>query len=236
MSSTGLAPEVRQMVDGLDRLTREQYLDFAHFRRYRQTLLTRADSATGFALSPQRVSGMHVSASTALIRAAAEGELAGGDARDTLRALQQWLLERSPGAAAVDDARTWLRERGERQAGIPSRPIEELLVEAFAAGLAELHVAPPRLSTTVRERPVASPLARWQATRRDHVTNLRHESVRIGDATARRVLTLLDGSRDRGALVEALGSALAGEDRRALAGRIDQYLQAFARLALLAAP
>jgi SAM-dependent methyltransferase len=236
MSGAGLSAEVRQMIDGHDRLTREQYLDFAHFRRYRQTLLTRADSATGFALSPQRVSGMHVSASTALIRAAAEGELAGGDARDTLRALQQWLLERSPGAAAVDDARTWLRERGERQAGIPSRPIEELLVEAFAAGLAELHVAPPRLSTTVRERPVASPLARWQATRRDHVTNLRHESVRIGDATARRVLTLLDGSRDRGALVEALGSALAGEDRRALAGRIDQYLQAFARLALLAAP
>ena len=51
MSSAGLAPEVRQMVDGLDRLTREQYLDFAHVRRYRQSLVTRADPATGFALS-----------------------------------------------------------------------------------------------------------------------------------------------------------------------------------------
>ncbi len=233
MSSAGLAPEVRQMVDGLDRLTREQYLDFAHVRRYRQSLVTHADPATGFALSRERVSGMHVSASTALIRAAAEGKVAGGDPRDTMRALQQWLVLRSPGAVPVEHARTWLRERDARAPGVPSRTIEDLLADAFTAGLAQLHVVPPRLATTVGARPVASPLARWQATHRDHVTNLRQESVRIGDAAARQILTLLDGSRDSRALVDALGPTPAGSDRHALAGRIDQYLEAFARLALL---
>ena len=236
MSSAGLSTDVRQMIDGLERLTREQYLDFAHFRRYRQSLVTRADPATGFALSRDRMSGMHVSASTALIRAAAEGKLAGGDPRDTMHGLQQWLLGRAPGAATVDDARGWLRERDAHGPGAPSRPIEDLLVDAFTAGLAELHVAPPHLSTSIGPRPVASPLARWQATHRDHVTNLRHESVRIGDATAREVLTLLDGTRDARQLVDALGPAATGGDSRALAGRIDQYLQAFARLALLCGP
>jgi SAM-dependent methyltransferase len=233
MSGDGLSAEVRQMADGLDRLTREQYLDFAHFRRYRQSLLVRADPATDFTLMRERVSGMQVSASTALIRAAAEGRIAPGDPRDTTRALQLWLLERAPGAASVADARAWLALRGARDADVPAPSIEDLIVDAVTAGLALLHVAPPPVATGVGDRPVASPLARWQATHRDHVTNLRHEAVRIGDAAARQVLTLLDGSRDRDALVDALAGQSAGDDRRVLAGRIDQYLHAFARLALL---
>ena len=89
----------------------------------------------------------------------------------------------------VEHARTWLRERDARAPGVPSRTIEDLLADAFTAGLAQLHVVPPRLATTVGARPVASPLARWQATHRDHVTNLRQESVRIGDAAARQILS-----------------------------------------------
>ncbi len=236
MSGDGLAPELRRMLDGLDRLAREQYLDFAHFRRYRQSLLARGASATGFAPSPPRIASLHASASTALIRAAAEGGLAGGGADDDARALQRWLVERAPRAASMAEARAWLRGRTGQKDVAPPRTIEELVAEAFAAGLAQLHAAPPRLAATVGERPLASPLARWQATRRDHLTNLRHETVKIGDATARQLLALLDGSRDRGQLAAALGPALAAADRRALEARIDPYLQAFARLALLPGP
>ena len=150
-----------------------------------------------------------------------------------MRALQQWLVLRSPGAVPVEHARTWLRERDAHAPGMPARTIEDLLADAFTAGLAQLHVAPPRLATTVGARPVASPLARWQATHRDHVTNLRQESVRIGDAAARQILTLLDGSRDPRALVDALVRRLPGPTGAPSRRRIDQYLEAFARLALL---
>jgi hypothetical protein len=95
---------------------------------------------------------------------------------------------------------------------------------------------PPPLAVTVGERPVASPLARWQATRRDQLTNLRHEVVRISDATAREVLTLLDGSRGRGQLADALGPGFARHDRRTVAALVDRYLQGFARAALLLGP
>ncbi len=227
MSGAGLAPELQRMLDGLERLAREQYLDFAHLRRYRQSLFTRGGSATGFTLSPARMAAMHVSASTALVRAAAEGRLAGGDAGDALRALQQWLAARSPAAVPADEARAWLRAR-DATGGAPPRPIEDLLGEAYAAGLVEMHVLPPRVATTAGVRPEASPLARWQAKDSEHVTNLRHETVRIGDATARAMLALLDGEHDRAQLAAALGPA-----SETTAARIEQYLQAFARLALL---
>jgi 2-polyprenyl-3-methyl-5-hydroxy-6-metoxy-1,4-benzoquinol methylase len=71
-------------------------------------------------------------------------------------------------------------------------------------------------------------LARWQAKDREHVTNLRHETVRIADASARAMLALLDGEHDRAQLAAALGPA-----SETTAARIEQYLQAFARLASL---
>ena len=66
-----------------------------------------------------------------------------------------------------------------------TRPVEELLLEAFISGTVHLHAAPLPLTTTIDERPVASPLARWQARHGDQLTNLRHDLVRIEDAAAR---------------------------------------------------
>ena len=68
-------------------------------------------------------------------------------------------------------------------------------------GSVELRVAAPRLAVALSARPVASPLARLQA---EHgattVTNLRHEPVELPELP-RRMLLLLDGTRDFEALV-----------------------------------
>ena len=61
-------------------------------------------------------------------------------------------------------------------------------------------------------RPVASPLARLQAEQGPTVTNLRHEPVKLNELF-RRMLPLLDGTRD----VEAL---VAGVVRLAQEGKI----------------
>jgi hypothetical protein len=90
----------------------------------------------------------------------------------------------------------------------PTRTIEELLLEAFISGTVQLHAAPPPLTTTIDERPVASPLARWQAQRGTELTSLRHEPVRVEDPVARQVLRLLDGSRNRQQLIDAISFTL----------------------------
>jgi hypothetical protein len=71
------------------------------------------------------------------------------------------------------------------------------------------------------------------------VTNLRHASVRIEDDLGRRLVTLLDGTRDRAALTAELRSFLS--DRGAtvpadLPDALDRSLDGLARLALLEGP
>src|SRR5438034_9752504 len=70
----GVAAPMLQLVGGLDRLEREQYLDFAYLRRFRQSLLCRCESTTGFRLAPERLAPMRIAASTSLLRAASRGK------------------------------------------------------------------------------------------------------------------------------------------------------------------
>ena len=61
------------------------------------------------------------------------------------------------------------------------------------------------------QRPLASPVARWQACNGERITNLRHETLTLKDVSALRLLALLDGTRTREALAKAWAEALAGD-------------------------
>jgi hypothetical protein len=94
----------------------------------------------------------------------------------------------------------------------------------------------PALTTSVSERPEASPLARHQAGSGRLVTNQRHEMVRIEDDLGRRLVTLLDGKHDHTSLVCSLRSYLRAVGREApddLEGGLERSLQGLAALALL---
>jgi hypothetical protein len=64
-----------------------------------------------------------------------------------------------------------------------------------------LHDGPYLDVATLSDRPVAWPLARYQATQGDLVTNLRHQTVRL-DKAGSLLIQLLDGSRDFDSLAE----------------------------------
>jgi methyltransferase-like protein len=114
-----------------------------------------------------------------------------------------------------------------------------------------LHVHPSQFVLGASERPVASRLARLQLENGTTVTTLRHTSVKVMDAIGRQLLMLLDGSRDREALLEELrgliesgrvviqreGGAVndTGEALKVLADQMEQNLAHIARLALLVA-
>ncbi|MBI3465738.1 MAG: hypothetical protein HY000_22200 [Planctomycetes bacterium] len=69
--------------------------------------------------------------------------------------------------------------------------------------LIELNLSAPRFVVDLSERPVASPLARYQAAGGNRVTNMRHESVPL-DELHRQLLLRLDGKRDREALLREI--------------------------------
>lgn len=238
MSGAGVSANARQFLSTLDVLAREQYLDFVRLRRFRQSLLRRADGQPAAALDPERMAALHVAADASLVRAAQAGK-AGDIARDLdpggggggpVRALLETLLRRSPGAMPVAEARELFV-----QAGGYVRPIETLLGDAYVGGVVNLCMQPPALVTVAGERPLASPLARWQAARQDELTSLLHARVRVPDANARRLLTLLDGTRDRAALVAATAATWPTGVRQDAEAFVEHALEQFARLALLAA-
>jgi methyltransferase-like protein/SAM-dependent methyltransferase len=78
------------------------------------------------------------------------------------------------------------------------------LLQCFAQGAAELHIAPAPFVTQIDSRPKASVVARWQAESGKSVTNMRHEMVQL-DEISRHIIGHLDGHNDQAQLFNVLG-------------------------------
>jgi methyltransferase-like protein len=127
----------------------------------------------------------------------------------------------------------------------------ELLLQTYAPGLATLHLCPPKFSPRAGERPLASPLARWQVRSNDRVANLCHAPVVLENPSGRHLLSLLDGTRDRTALLRDMRPFIEANQNLApsgdktpatpaptdeqLARNLENTLEVFARCALLVA-
>lgn len=220
MAATGLASPLRRFLAAQDRLAREQYLDIARLRRFRQSILARAGAEGDGRLHPARAQSLHASASMPLMRTASDGQwpTTGGADAPTLRALLTALVEAAPRALPIPAL----------CAGVPSapegRPATAVLLEAWVSGLAQFHAVGPQAARNAGRTPCAARIARWQAPQREDVTNLRHETIRLVDPFARALLPLCDGTRDRAALATALSATTA---------QVDETLATFAQCALL---
>lgn len=240
MTVAGLAPRMQQFVSGMDRLQREQYLDFARLRRFRQALACRADAAPVGGDMATRVAAMHVAAAMSLVRAAAEGRALAAEpaaaevnARAARRVLQ-WLVAQAPRIVPVAEVLAWQRAHAADDL-MSARPLAALLADACYGGTVDLYVHPPALAVTAGERPVASPVVRWQARRQPGVTNLRHEPLRIDDPVALALLPLLDGTRTRAELATALAGQLPAHQRADAVQIVATCLTHFALHGLLVA-
>jgi SAM-dependent methyltransferase/methyltransferase-like protein len=234
----GMAPKMQSIVSGLGRLDREQYLDFACLRRFRQSVLCRAGNAATLMLAPANAATLYVAASFSLMRAAAQGKpllnplrppLDPAGAKSLRNALDA-VLEIAPRALPVAE----LESRLARDEAMPAQgSLLGLLLDACLADELQFYVHPPRLTELASQRPLASAVARWQARRGATITNLRHETMQMPDPSPRAVLALLDGTRDLAALDADAGTALGTGDAAARRQRIDEYVRQFGRLGLL---
>ncbi len=223
MQDSGFAPSVREALGklGRNRIAREQYLDFLSFRRFRQTLLCHSDHKLRFGMDPESLARFHVS--FAAKPAAPEPlpdpnapekfigdkdanvEVSNPLVKAALRILAEAWPRALPFADLISQARAELHLPAIAPGTDPdSLALFELFLQTYAPGLTTMHLHPLRFATRAGERPVASPLARWQARTHERLTNLCHTPVVLENPSGRHLLTLLDGTRDRACLVQEM--------------------------------
>jgi SAM-dependent methyltransferase len=213
-----------------DPLRREQYLDFLKERMFRQTLLCHAGLQLDRTPRPGRLASLAVSGPLRWASEEDGGRVAfagaGGAHLTTDHPLVIGALRAIGDAWPAAPPIAQLAPAGELAT------ICAALLRCYAANLVHLHVHPPVVSTMAPGRPRVSALARLEATQSELVTTVRHTGHRLDDEFGRRLVTLLDGTRDRAAIRAELqtrtGLELTDED-------LDNNLRELARLFLLEA-
>jgi methyltransferase-like protein len=257
-----LNPAARRVLDQLegDRVRREQYLDFVLNRTFRQTLLCHAGLPLGTP-RPEALERLRISAQARPVSdepdvrspaperfVAITREDATTD-RPLMKAALVGLFERWPRSASLDEVLDDVRSRlGD--GGVDRRDLAAGLLHAHKANLVALHVHEPAFTTEPGARPVGSRLARFLTEGDTRVISLRLRNVELDEFDA-LVLRLLDGTRDRAAVLAALEDLAASgvlqlerdnrpvhdraELRALLAGALEPSLRRLAAEALLVA-
>jgi methyltransferase-like protein/cyclopropane fatty-acyl-phospholipid synthase-like methyltransferase len=268
---TGIFPPevvevLNQISDSL--IAKEQYLDFLKGRRFRQTLLCHEDRELDSTSRPEKMAHFHIA--SPVRPESANLDLRSRDVvaflgpknssiktdNPLIKVAMIALGEAWPQALHFNDLLATARKacgRGATQGGVDIdedvRVLGDMLLRAYAGAIIELHVHPPRFVLQLSERPVASPLARLQSRGGGEITNLRHHTVAVENALGRRLIQLLDGSRDRATLLnDLIASVESGvisaqrggesikdprEIRKFLAAELEQNLVELAQLAVL---
>lgn len=220
MVPRALTPKAVEVLERIDDIVlREQYLDFMRGRHFRKTLLCHADVPLNRVIKPDCVKSFLVSMSakpespTPSCEAGAKDTFQSGagaklsTADPVGRALFWYLVEREPERIPFQRLVTEVELRARQQFGFVPTPGQDVpsdiagfIWATYCAGLLDLHLHVPPYVVNVSDKPIASPLARWQARQSDVVSTLHHRSLKLGNAIHRGLVTLLDGSRDRTAL------------------------------------
>ena len=233
MTAGDFLPSIREMLGRMDRVTREQYLDFLRFRPFRCSLLCHATALPEFNLHPERVADMHASPALTVRHLISVGKGVSYQ-DDNARRIVERLLSRWPESVPVSELIAML----ETGTSNPERVIAEpagartCLLELCIAGVLDLRPRAIKSASAGGEHPVVFGPARWMCNHNEIVPNLYHDGIRLSDAIARKLLTLLDGTRTRADLMLELGEACAGHDGAQL---LDNALAGLASRALLMA-
>ena len=213
-----------------DQTHMEQYLDFLRNRMFRRTLICHEDVNPLRDLKPSSIEKLLFGAEVKVADGTTDEALDGDElvtfqfdnggtvhlpepsAKRMMQALgQAWpaFVDFETLASRADVGRGLAADRpdGPEVSADRARQLQVLL-ECLSAGLPQIRVAPVRFATTVAERPIASPLARLQASRGSTVTTLRHAS-RPFPAHVIHLLGLLDGTRTHAQLAESLATFVA---------------------------
>jgi methyltransferase-like protein len=257
--------EISETLDGIsdDLIALEQYLDFINFRRFRQTLLCHKKLEISQKPDPQVLREIRVASP---VRTASEKpELASAKLENFVGEKTEKIEINHPLTKAaffhlgkiwartasfdelVASSRQLLSEETGTDYEVTEKDVQTLIDVLFlvsASGLLRMHVHEPIFTTEVSEKPVASPLSRWQAEHSDSISTLLSTSVFIQDKLGLELVKLLDGTRDHhqlsAAMTKFINSEAFDQTReikeqilKELPEQLEKNLQDFARMGLL---
>jgi methyltransferase-like protein/SAM-dependent methyltransferase len=263
-------PEIENVLHMLssDIIRMEQYMDFLRNRMFRQTLLCHAGQNPNYSLRAEQVKSFHVASPAKAAKAEPVIHTPEEELFETPDGITLTSREPIVKAAMVHLSKVWPRTMPFMEVlGLARESLKALgkecsvqddilsLSQAFltfyvsaSTSLLELHVEPARFVTGISTKPQVWPLARLQAVEHNRVTNLRHESVYLGNFE-RHLVRLMDGTHDRADLISLLmglvdggelsvekdGQAVIDKTQRIdmIAQSMDNQLQLIARNALL---
>jgi hypothetical protein len=116
-----------------------------------------------------------------------------------------------------------------------AKGLAQAMLKLAVGTLADLRTNDPPVAAGVSEKPTASVLARLMVEEGGLVTTLLHTHFNIEDKQGRRFLQLLDGTRDRQALTEAIAAETPNASRETILEQVDGSLIHFYRMGLLIA-
>lgn len=260
MQDMGFPPDVAFVLGKFhdNIILKEQYLDFLRCRRFRQTLLCRAGVSLKRDLRAEQMTRFYV-ASSAEPASAAPSLDPGVIERFTGPRKSAMQIDHPLTKAAmielrsiwpkairfVDLVRAARRRLGQSPAASDdsdAQTLADVVLGGYSAGLLELRLLPSCWAQPAGERPKLWPLARYQLdVGKKEVAGLNHTSFRVADPIVRAMLLLLDGTRDRAAIVNELGRRVdAGElalpessPRDQLAADVERSLETAAAEGLL---
>jgi methyltransferase-like protein/ubiquinone/menaquinone biosynthesis C-methylase UbiE len=217
---------------GDDPILREQYLDFARCRRFRQTLLCHSDVPVETTILTDRMKSMLIASSARFVSSDGGAEEFEGlqtsrikTSHSGAKAILHALIDAWPRAVPFESLPA---------AGSNPADVCELLNTLFGAGMVEVRTTQPTLCVDPGQRPAVSPLARIQAANARPLTNLLHSTVVPAGELESRLISLLDGTRTLAALASELAPLLqVGKSTVEFEAELEVSLKALGRLGLL---
>ena len=233
LHESSFGKQAEQMDDALDALEpqsevqQEQALDFLRLRMYRQTLFCRTEAPRNDLPDRGRLDTLQAYSP---MRPVEDDANLDDESRVTFEGKHGARLNTDhPAVKRAFGAlgQVWpapLAVAGLLTRGDDPDATRQALLGGHAAGLVQLSTHAPPIAHEPSAEPRTTTLARAQiAAGYDHVTSLKHERIPVADDMGRKLIALLDGTRDRTTLLEAM------KDEK----RLNASLNRLADLALL---
>jgi SAM-dependent methyltransferase/methyltransferase-like protein len=195
-------------LEGAPEVVREQYKDFIRGSAFRETLLGHQEIDISSDLLVERIPKLYASSDATV------------QVKENENRSMETTLFRRPGGAELETAHSLvgaaMKILGSHWPATVSFPellrsahleaptrtgdeetLAEALARAYRAGFLHLQIFPNAVANVVTERPAISRLARLQLEHSHSATNQLHVTMKFPDPLSRRLVQLLDGSRDR---------------------------------------
>jgi methyltransferase-like protein len=235
-------PDLQPIIESLtgdDVIAGEQALDFLRMRMFRETLLCHGEREIRRGPTAEQLRRLNYASQATSTPGDKSGArvfmIPGGMEMETAQprviALMEQLEEAWPRALSFAELEPCLSEAGSS----PEHETATLLMHLARARLIQLHAWKAPVAATISERPRASANARQEARSRPRVSTLLHTTARFDDPVVCSFLCLLDGTRDRAALIDALKAEHPALPVGQIEQRIEPTLKLFHRAGVLEA-